>query len=168
MHPLQVIAMTPFELIVRSPTNVFTLVTLVPVAACYLMAGIAYSGMPRRLSPLARAFPVLLAIAVAFAFVFISVWSHTLTLSRRDGTAVLVHRWAGFPYSTQRIPLANMERATLQSARPGTRIAIVLRGGEVVWPFGKGYNPRPNQYAVVDDINELLGNHADKASDQDF
>jgi hypothetical protein len=33
MHPLQIIAMTPFDLIVRSPANVFSWVTLLPLTA---------------------------------------------------------------------------------------------------------------------------------------
>lgn len=56
--------------------------------------------------------------------------------------------------------LSKMQRATPESARPGTRFAIVLRGGGVVWPFEKAYNPRANQYTVIDDINEFLANNA--------
>jgi hypothetical protein len=41
--------------IVRSPTNVFSWVTLLPLTACYVT--IAYNGMPKKLSPLVRAFP---------------------------------------------------------------------------------------------------------------
>jgi hypothetical protein len=160
MQPLQIIAMTPFELIVRSPTDVFSWVILVPLAFCYILTTIAYRGIPKGAPPFWRAFPIGLAIAITFAFLFFSVWSHTMTLSRQEGMAVLVDRWAGLAYSTQRIPLSKMERATLESARPGTRIAIVLHGGGVVWPFGKAYNPRQNQYAVIDDINEFLGSNA--------
>jgi hypothetical protein len=55
MHSLRSITMTPFDLIVRSPTNVFSWVTLLPLTACDVT--IAYNGMPKRLSPLAKAFP---------------------------------------------------------------------------------------------------------------
>jgi hypothetical protein len=67
---------------------------------------------------------------------------------------VRVHRWAGFTYSTQRIPLSKMKRATLEASRPGSRIAT--RGG-AVWPFGDSCHAKPNQYDVIDDINKFMG-----------
>ena len=168
MASLQVVSQTPFDLVVNSPMNFLSIGIIVGLVGSYFTCIVAYSGMPKRLPPLTRALPLWFALLATLIAVFVSAWSHTMTLSRQSGTAVLVDRWAGIPYSTRHIPLASMERATLESARPGTRIAIVLRGGSVVWPFGKAYNSPPNQYAIIDDINSFLGNHADKMSNEDF
>jgi hypothetical protein len=161
-------------------------VTLLPLAACHIMATIAYNGMPKRLSPPARAFPIWLAIGTSTPYLLpVGLvahqdavaptghgcarsslgWVHVLnpthytkTLSRQQGMAVLVHRWAGFTYSTQRIPLSRTERATLEASRPGTRCWAVERCGQS--------NPRPNQYDVIDGINKFIGNNESKMSDQ--
>ena len=164
--PFEIVAQTSTQLVVNSPMLITSWVILVPLIFGDLMVLFVYTQMPKGLSFFMRNLPVWIGILLTLMFVFISVWSHTMTLSREANTAVIVNRFAGVTYETKQIPLSQLERATLESARPGTRIAIVLHGGEPVWPFGKGYNTRPNEYTVIDDINGFLSGRPKVSADE--
>jgi hypothetical protein len=58
LQPLPIIAMAPFELVVRDPADVFSWVNLAALVYVYVMAAIARRGMPKSLSSLARALPI--------------------------------------------------------------------------------------------------------------
>jgi hypothetical protein len=49
LQPLPIIAMAPFELVVRDPADVFSWVNLAALVYVYVMAAIAHRGMPKRL-----------------------------------------------------------------------------------------------------------------------
>jgi hypothetical protein len=90
------------------------------------------------------------------------------SLSRADGSGTIENKFAGITYSTQGVPLRDMKRTVLESARPGTRIAIVLRDGDEVFPFGKAYSPKPNQYKIIDFVNGFADPSHPKKVDDDL
>ena len=163
--PFEIVTQTSNQLVVHSPMLLFDWVIWAPLLVGNAILLFVYTQMPKGLTFFLRHLPLWIAVLLTGLFLVSGIWSHTMRLSRPDGTAVLEHRFAGLNYSTQRIELKALERATLESARPGTRIAVIVRGGEPVWPFGKGYNPRPNEYAVIDDINDFIGRKSNLNTD---
>jgi hypothetical protein len=167
-NDLQIITQTPNQLVVHSPTSVFSFITFILVLGTLGMSLFVYFTASPGGSLFWKKFILWLGAFSALIAVGIAVWSHTLSLSRADGSGTVENKFAGVTYSTQHVPLADMKRAVLESARPGTRIAIVLQNGDEVFPFGKAYNPKPSQYKVIDLINDFVDpSHVKQLDDMD-
>lgn len=166
VNDLQIITQSSSQLVVHSPTTVLSFVTLIIILGgsgivlfAYFTASVGTSIATKRFLLFCAALSALFAVGIA-------AWSHTLSLSRADGSGTIENKFAGVTYSTQHVSLADMKRAVLESARPGTRIAIVLQNGDEVFPFGKAYNPKPSQYKVIDLINGFVDpSHSKSAGD---
>lgn len=167
-NDLQIITQNSNTLVVHSPTSVFSVITFILIFGLSGIAIFAYFTASPGTSIAAKRFNLWFAALAPLCVLAIMVWSHTLSLSRADGSGTIENKFAGVTYSTQHVPLADMKRAVLESARPGTRIAIVLRDGDEVFPFGKAYNPKPSQYKVIDLINDFVDpSHAKGLDDMD-
>lgn len=166
VNDLQVLTQTSGQLVVHSPTTLFSFVTLIILVGGSGMTLFAYFTASSGTSIATKRFLLSCAALSALIAIGIAAWSHTLSLLRADGSGTIENKFAGVTYSTQHVPLADMKRAVLESARPGTRIAIVLQNGDEVFPFGKAYNPKPSQYKVIDLINNFVDpSHSKNAGD---
>lgn len=162
----------PDQLVVRSPIDLFTWPPLLVAALMTLGLLFGHSQL-RKVMQASDGFLIrnclLLFLAASLAVIVgMAVWSHTVTLSRASGTLTVEDDWAGVTYHRQAVPLAQVNRAETESARGGMRIVLVLRDGETVHPFGKGFNTKANHYVVINSLNDFLsGSSAGSASTPD-
>jgi hypothetical protein len=153
---LQILVKTPSQLVVHSPTYVFSLPLAFGMLLGTIIFGGAYLTNPSMRSPAAKRYLIFLWLLVICSGIVFGIWSHTVTFTRPSNDVTVVDRFAGIAYATHHYPLNAIREAIIQSARPGTRIALITQGGGVILPLGAAYNPKPSQYKVVDLINDFV------------
>lgn len=160
MNDLQFLSETGNLLVIRNPVQILSWLPCLLFVILTLILGFVHTQIRGQSNPGSSFFvrhtmPVLWGFS-AFIFVFIGVWSHTLTVSASASNATIQDRWMGVTYRTQSVPLAQLDSVVTESARGGMRVAIVLKGGNTLYPFGHAYNTMPSQYRAIQDIRGFI------------
>ena len=160
----QILINTPDQLKIHSPVTfgVFTLLLMLVVTPFIVL----YIRHAARLSALQKA-TLIGAMCLSIGIpILTSIWSHTVTFSRTSNDVMIVDRFAGATYETRHYPLSDVREAIVQYARPGGRVALVMKSGLDIQPLGKAYNSNSMEYKAISLINDFVASRDNGQSGQ--
>lgn len=160
----QVLINTPDQLKIHSPVTfgVFTLLLMLVVTP-FIVLYIRHAARATTFQKAMLIGAMCLSIGIP---ILISVWSHTVTFSRTSNDVMIVDRFAGATYETRHYRLSDVHEAIVQYARPGGRVALVMKSGLDIQPLGKAYNSNSMEYKAIDLINEFVASRDSGQSGQ--
>ena len=157
---LQIAINTAQELKVVNPVQFFWWPVYLGILGEIVLPSLVLATLPGSMPAATRARLRLIFIGTSIAgFLMLAIflgWRHTLDIHWDSGQATATDQFWGAQVSEKTFPTSSVQKATIQYARQGRRIALVMKDGGIMTPLGTGYISKQLQYVVAESINAGL------------